>query len=59
MTMNEDKTYDITPLPKDKYKGVILPIGYTTTGYYDVSVDGFDVSIRKKTFPLPVTHTPE
>lgn len=59
MTMNEDKTYDIIPLPKETYKGAILPISYTTTGYYDVSVDGFDVSIRKKTFPLPVTHTPE
>lgn len=57
--MNKNRTYDIIPLPKETYKGAILPISYTTTGYYDVSVDGFDVSIRKKTFPFPVTHTPE
>ena len=51
--------YDIIPLNKEKYKGTILPMGYTTAGYYDVSVDGFNVNIEKHTFPFPVTHTPE
>lgn len=36
---------------------------YTTTEYYDVSVgqkdDGFQVTLEKKTFAEPVSHTPE
>ncbi|MBE5961900.1 MAG: GNAT family N-acetyltransferase [Lachnospiraceae bacterium] len=55
--------YEIVHLPKEKWKGYILPIGYTTKQYYDVSVeeeaDGFRVVFKKKDFDMPVTHTPE
>lgn len=55
--------YEIIHLPKDKWKGTILPIKYTTTEYYDVCVverdKGFDINIQKKNFTKPVTHTPE
>lgn len=55
--------YKIIPLPKEQWKGTILPIGYTTCKYYDVSVvksvNGFQISIEKKDFSSPVTHTPE
>ena len=55
--------YDIVHLPKEKWKGTIFPIGYTTDQYYDVTVNrtekGFSVGIEKKAFPEPVTHSPE
>lgn len=55
--------YKIEHLPKDQWKGQILPIGYTTKEYYDVAVNqqqkGFEVIIERKTFPKPVKHTPE
>ncbi len=55
--------YRIVHLPKEKWQGTVLPIGYTTQEYYDVAVDrqesGFTFTIRKKTFDRPVTHTPE
>ena len=55
--------YEIVNLPKEKRKGTILPIGYTTDTYYDVLVSKFDkgykIEIEKKDFPTPVTHTPE
>ena len=50
-------------LPKEKWKGQILPIGYTTDTYYDVSVEnkgeGFLVELKRKAFDTPVTHGPE
>lgn len=56
-------TYEIVHLPKDKWKGTVLPIGYKTDQYYDVSVNkkdgGFAIEIEKKDFLEPVTHTPE
>ncbi|WP_312652133.1 GNAT family N-acetyltransferase [Proteiniclasticum sp.] len=55
--------YEIIHLPKDKWKGTPLPIGYTTTQYYDVSVKensaGFSVEMIRRNFPEPVTHSPE
>lgn len=53
--------FDIIPLPKEKWKGTILPIQYTTDKYYDVIVNktekGYAVVIEKKDFTEPVTHT--
>lgn len=52
--------YEIIHLPKDKWKGTIVPIKYTTDQYYDVSVNktdkGFTIELEKKKFPEPVTH---
>ncbi len=55
--------YEIIHLAKEQWKGTILPIKYTTDKYYDVSVNktgsGYIIEIEKKSFPEPVTHTPE
>ncbi len=55
--------YTITSLPKEKWKGKILPMGYTSQEYYDVEMqkydNGYTVNIVKKTFTEPVEHTPE
>ena len=55
--------YEIIHLPKEKWKGTVIPIGYTTDKYYDVLVNktdkGFDINIEKKDFKESVTHTPE
>ena len=55
--------YEIVHLPKEKWKGTIIPIRYSTDTYYDVAVDkrekGFAIDIEKKGFTVPVTHTPE
>lgn len=55
--------YEIIHLPKDKWKGTVIPIGYTTDKYYDVVVNkkekGFNIDIEKKDFTEPVIHTPE
>ena len=55
--------YDIVHLPKEKWKGTILPIKYETKEYYDVCVnetdEGFAIEIGKKEFTQPVTHSPE
>ena len=55
--------YEIIHLPKEKWKGTIIPIKYTTDKYYDVNVNktdkGYSIEIEKKDFRVPVTHTPE
>lgn len=55
--------YEIVHLPKDKWKGTIIPIKYTTDQYYDVDLHktdkGFNIAIEKKDFTEPVTHSPE
>lgn len=55
--------YEIIHLPKEKWKGTTIPIGYKTEQYYDVAVNktekGFIIEIEKKDFMEPVTHTPE
>lgn len=56
-------TYEIVHLPKEKWKGTLLPINYRTDKYYDVCVNkkdnGFVVEVEKKDFAEPVTHTQE
>lgn len=53
--------YEITYLPKEKWKGTIIPIKYKTDKYYDVivnkSVKGYVIEIEKKDFAEPVTHS--
>lgn len=55
--------YEIIHLPKETWKGTIIPIRYKTKKYYDVIVNkndnGFAIEIEKKDFTEPVTHTPE
>ncbi len=55
--------YDIIHLPKETWKGTIIPIGYTTDQYYDVIVsktdNKFTIEIEKKDFAEPLMHTPE
>ena len=55
--------YEITHLPKEKWEGFIVPIGYTTDKYYDVTVNkkdnGFTIDIDKKDFDVPCVFTPE
>ena len=55
--------YEITHLPKEKWEGTIVPIGYTTHKYYDVTVNkkdnGFTIDIEKKDFDKTYVFTPE
>ncbi len=55
--------YKIIALPKETWKGKILPMGYTTNEYFDLEMqkyeNGYTVNIVKKAFSHPVTHTPE
>lgn len=55
--------FEIIHLPKEEWKGTIIPIQYTTDKYYDVTVNktdqGYVIEIEKKDFIRPVTHTPE
>ena len=55
--------FNITFLPEDQWKNHVLPIGYTTKKYYDLSIDrntnGFQISLEKKEFDEAVTHSPE
>lgn len=54
---------NIIPLPKEQWKGTIIPMRYTTEEYYDLDMqkaaDGYDVAIHRKKFDAPVTHFPE
>lgn len=53
----------IIHLPGEQWKGTVVPIGYTTETYYDVNMhkvsDGYDITIHKRKFDVPVTHCPE
>lgn len=55
--------YEIIHLEKEKWKGYILTVKYTTKQYYDVVVNkkenGFDINIEKKDFTEEITHRPE
>ena len=55
--------YEIVALPKEKWKGTVIPIRYTTDAYFDLelteTVDAFQARMVKKQFDAPVTHTPE
>jgi hypothetical protein len=56
-------SYEIVPLPKEKWKGTVIPIRYTTEEYFDVELtetgDAFQARMLKKRFDAPVTHGPE
>lgn len=60
--MEKNINYEIIHLPKEQWKGTIIPIEYTTNRYYDVSVnntnDGYTINISKKDFLEPITHYP-
>ncbi len=55
--------YEIIHLPKDKWKGTIIPISYTTSRYYDVIMtenkEGYHVDLIRRDFKNPVTHSIE
>lgn len=51
--------WNIDYLPPDKWRGHVLPIGYTSRDYYDVRVENFDIHIERRPFPGPVVHYPE
>ena len=55
--------YKIVPLPKEQWKGVPIPMRYTTEEYYDLEVsenaDAFEAKMVKKKLEKPVTHSPE
>ena len=52
----------IVPLPREKWKGAVVPIRYTTDAYYDLelteSEGAFQARMVKKQFDAPVTHSP-
>ncbi|MDE7186912.1 MAG: GNAT family N-acetyltransferase, partial [Lachnospiraceae bacterium] len=54
---------NIIPLPKEQWKGTVIPMRYTTEEYYDVDMqkvtDGYEIAIHRKKFDKPVTHFPE
>ena len=56
-------TYSIELLPREKWKGVPIPLAYTSEEYYDLAVcptaKGCEISIEKKRFETPFTHRPE
>ena len=53
--------YRIEHLPAEAWKGTPIPLEYTSEYYYDVAVNrtaaGCDISIAKRRFETPVTHT--
>ena len=55
--------YEIVTLPREQWKGTVVPIRYTTDAYFDLelteSADGFQARMLQKQFDAPVTHTPE
>ena len=36
----------IIPLPREQWQDAVLPIGYTTTEYYDVSLERRRMDLR-------------
>lgn len=54
--------YEIVPLPRETWAGQVLPIGYTTDKYYEVTIergDGFTVKLSTAAADPPIVHTPE
>ena len=51
--------YQIIDLPREEWENTIVPIGYTTGEYYDITVeqkaDGFVMGMKKQNFPQSVT----
>ncbi|MBR5712368.1 MAG: GNAT family N-acetyltransferase [Lachnospiraceae bacterium] len=57
------REHNIVALPKEEWKGVPIPLRYTTEEYFDVEItetsDAYEAKLVKKKFETPVTHTPE
>lgn len=57
------KEYEIVPLPKDQWKGTMIPMGYTTHKYMDVVVQesetGAEIKFEEKLLDEPISHYPE
>ena len=57
------REHNIVALPKEDWKGVPIPLRYTTEEYFDVEItetqDVYEAKLEKKKFETPVTHTPE
>lgn len=55
--------YEIIPLPKEKWKGTLINLRYTSEEYYDLEKvefsNFFEIKMIKKKFDKPVTHSPE
>lgn len=55
--------FEIVPLPKEKWKGTVIPMRITTDSYFDLELtqtdDSFQAQMVKKRFDEPVTHGPE
>lgn len=53
----------IIPLPKEQWKGTVIPMRYTTEEYYDVKMEkveeGYEIAIHRSRFDTPVSHYPE
>lgn len=54
---------EIKLLPKSRWKGVAIPLVYTSEYYYDPDIrragDGWEISIVKRRFETPFTRRPE
>lgn len=55
--------FEIVPLPKEKWAGTIIPMGYTTSTYFDIDIKnntkGIDIKLEEKIAEKPITHYPE
>ncbi len=55
--------FEIIFLPKKEWKGIPIPMRYTTEEYFDVSMEknemGYHIKFQKCKFDSPVTHYPE
>ncbi|MDD4593325.1 MAG: GNAT family N-acetyltransferase [Parabacteroides sp.] len=55
--------FEIVHLPKEKWKGTVIPISYKTNEYYDVVVSktdkGYSIEIGKKDLAKPIIHSSE
>lgn len=54
---------DIVPLPKEQWKGTVIPMRYTTQEYYDVALEetaeGYYMRMERRRFASCVSHCPE
>ena len=58
------KEFDIVPLPKDKWKGIPIPLTTRSDSYYDFEIDPFDkegcsIKIVRKPAEQEIVHTPD
>ncbi|MBO4653092.1 MAG: GNAT family N-acetyltransferase [Lachnospiraceae bacterium] len=57
------REHNIVALPKEEWKGVPIPLCYTTEEYFDVEItetpDAYEAKLVRKKFETPVTHSPE